>query len=131
MSAGDALADAAAAFRLTRLLVADEFPPIAAVREWVIERSDGGPLSYLVTCPYCMGVWVGLGIAAARKFAPGPWGWLARALALAAAASTASLIDTQLHDGLHLHVTQPIPHPTGPRAVPEPRPDFHRTPGLR
>lgn len=52
-----------AGFRLTRLVAADDFPPVAAVRgrlaaarwDWVGE---------LVTCPWCASGWVTLGLVA-------------------------------------------------------------------
>lgn len=42
--------------RVTRLLVADAFPPIARARSWVAARGDWQ--DYLMSCPWCMGVWV-------------------------------------------------------------------------
>lgn len=41
--------------RVTRLLVADAFPPIARARSWV--GSHGDWQDYLVNCPWCIGVW--------------------------------------------------------------------------
>lgn len=41
--------------RVTRLLVADAFPPIARARSWVAARGDWQ--EYLVHCPWCVGVW--------------------------------------------------------------------------
>jgi hypothetical protein len=57
---------ALAAFRITRLLVADEFPPVAAVRERVTRRfgGDSSP-AYLVHCPWCTGVYVSAALVAA------------------------------------------------------------------
>jgi len=68
-----------AVHRVTRLVVADEFPPVRAPREaiqdWFGEYDSRGNLvggrrlggfgrsvAYLVTCPWCMSVWVGGGI---------------------------------------------------------------------
>jgi hypothetical protein len=42
--------------RVTRLLVADAFPPIAIARSWAAARGDWQ--DYLTSCPWCMGVWV-------------------------------------------------------------------------
>lgn len=42
--------------RVTRLLVADAFPPIARARSWFSAKGDWQ--EYLVGCPWCMGVWV-------------------------------------------------------------------------
>lgn len=69
-------------WRVTRLLVVDEFPPVRAVRLWVVRtfaevKADGSlgadrrwgwlghALAYLWTCVWCMSVWVGGGVVAA------------------------------------------------------------------
>lgn len=50
----------ASTYRLTRLLVVDEFPPIAYVREWITVRAgEASSLAYLVHCPWCTSVYVG------------------------------------------------------------------------
>ncbi|MFZ0791538.1 MAG: DUF1360 domain-containing protein [Chromatiaceae bacterium] len=66
-------------WRLTRLLVRDEFPPTRALREWVIKTfatvdaegnlhpgprwgSPGRALAYLWTCTWCMSIWAGAGV---------------------------------------------------------------------
>ncbi len=46
-----------AAFRLTRLVVGDKF------FEGLRTRTVGSKLGYLLTCPFCMSVWVGAGLA--------------------------------------------------------------------
>ncbi len=78
-----------ATFRLTRLIIKDSFPPIKTPRdavlnwldpddEWKIEwlarhgtgleppdghlGALGRSLAYLITCPWCMSVWVGGGL---------------------------------------------------------------------
>lgn len=48
-----------ATYRATRLLVVDEFPPIAVTRDWITKKA--GPYSsiaYLVHCPWCTGMYV-------------------------------------------------------------------------
>lgn len=48
-----------AAARITRLIVADSFPPIENARQRVRRRwGEVGWQWYLATCPWCMGVWV-------------------------------------------------------------------------
>jgi hypothetical protein len=105
--------DAAAAYRLTRLVTADEIteePREAIVRtsfrscgidvEFVDEetavdvvaryRIENGPppkLATLVTCRWCAGVWIGFGVIAARRLVPRFWSPVADALACAAAAA--------------------------------------------
>jgi hypothetical protein len=65
-------------FSLTRLIIKDSFPPIATPRDWILNwfEPDGewqlehpdtrphlGPLgrslAYLLTCPWCMSIWIG------------------------------------------------------------------------
>lgn len=85
----------AAIATLTRLLVADSFPPVAKVREWFIKtfaiidekgRIVGGKrwavlgfsLAYVWTCRWCMSIYVGLVVWAIADWAsplsvPYPW----------------------------------------------------------
>ena len=44
--------------RFTRLLTFDKFPPIASVRNWYADRTDGSDWQVLAFCGYCMSVWV-------------------------------------------------------------------------
>lgn len=47
------------AYRATRLVVADEWPPTAWLRGWVIGRTgEESAWSYLVHCPWCSGLWI-------------------------------------------------------------------------
>lgn len=94
---------ALATFRLTRLIIKDEFPPVKWPRdkilnwldpddeykiEWLakhgtgLEPPDGHlgavgrSLAYLLACPWCMSVWVGAGLTYATTFyvtVPLPW----------------------------------------------------------
>lgn len=53
----------ASTWRATRLLVKDDLPPIRAPREWLVLRSqrEDGTLRWygeLITCPWCVSVWV-------------------------------------------------------------------------
>jgi hypothetical protein len=67
-----------AIWRITRLLVKEDFPPVERVRDWFIEtfgrRNSSGDLAagkrwgivgysiaYVWTCMWCMSVWVGIG----------------------------------------------------------------------
>lgn len=45
-----------ATYRLTRLVVADEFPPVKTFRERFEARHDNS-LGYLVGCPFCVSVY--------------------------------------------------------------------------
>jgi hypothetical protein len=80
-----------ATYRITRLLVADEFPPIRAPREWISDRWPNSSVAYLVNCPWCTGAYVAAGIVAGVDW------WtdhpvLTPALLIAAASGVAGLI---------------------------------------
>ena len=47
-----------AAFRVTRLITRDSLPPIARLRDHVLDRWGHNPWSELIVCPWCMGFWV-------------------------------------------------------------------------
>lgn len=97
--------DALATYRLTRLATADVISE--PVRMAVVRRAGAKPapgqddltaqevvegiadppkLATLVTCRWCAGVWIAVGVAAARRLAPDAWEPVGRALALSAAA---------------------------------------------
>lgn len=83
-SDGGALAlavDALATFRLTRLVVEDELT--SPIREAVWKRYDASDtkIGYLLTCPWCVSIWVGVGVVAARRIAPSAWEPVAAVLA--------------------------------------------------
>lgn len=81
--------------RITRLLVADSFPPIARARSWVGARGDWQ--DYLTDCPWCIGVWVAAAVTAAAEWrysVPAPllvWPTVAWAAAM--------LVSVEPHDG--------------------------------
>ena len=77
--------DAIATYRLSRLLVEDEIA--APVREAVWKRYDASDskIGYLFTCPWCVSIWVGAGVVAARYIAPAQWEPVARVLTVSAA----------------------------------------------
>lgn len=105
--------DALAAYRVTRLATADTIfhGPRDAIVRWsyrrqgreAVERpmpevpgawaevamADDDPpkLATLVTCRWCMGVWVAAGVVAARRYWPEAWGPAADTMALAALAA--------------------------------------------
>ena len=82
-----------ATWRVTRLLVADEFPPTRALREWVLRTFGqidakgaitgskrwgglGHAIAYLWTCPWCMSPWVAAALIAVTEWrtnVPLPW----------------------------------------------------------
>lgn len=70
------LLTALAGYRLTRLAVDDEFPPIRAARQWVVglqvNARRGAALAEalgdLVTCRYCASGWITLGLTFAANY---------------------------------------------------------------
>jgi len=57
-------------YRITRLIVRDDFPPVARPRAWIADR---GPewLGELVTCPWCASGWIAMGAVAAAAWTVG------------------------------------------------------------
>lgn len=80
------IVDVLAGHRLTRLVTEDVITK--PLRNKIFEKHPPTEesWSYLLTCPWCAGIWIGLGIAAARKFYPRVWNPLAEALAISSAA---------------------------------------------
>jgi hypothetical protein len=76
--------DALAVYRITRLVIQDEIA--ADLRDRVFERYNPAEskLGFFLTCPWCVSVWAGLGVVAARRFAPKLWDDLSTALAVSA-----------------------------------------------
>lgn len=84
--------DALAAARLTRLITRDAITARARV-EVQVRAAEGQLPDWLVTfiyCPWCVGVWVALGVVVARRFRW--WAPAARFLALAEVASLLVLL---------------------------------------
>lgn len=102
----DAVVDALAVARLTRLVTRDKLtaparaafvasayaafrpdvPSSTDAEEWLTlaELDPRAPWpAKLAVCSWCAAVWVALGVAVARRVAPRLWGHLARALASA------------------------------------------------
>lgn len=88
---------AAAAYRITRLIQEDQLPPLPWLRQRMndamVAAVPPGRLStelvYMVNCPWCLGFWVSVAVLAADAIAPRVWRPLATALALSAAVGLA------------------------------------------
>lgn len=68
MAQRSVMLDALATYRVTRLITQDEIT--RPVREKLVERFESRGYSraaYLLQCPYCVSVWVGLGVAVASR----------------------------------------------------------------
>lgn len=97
----DLLIDVGATYRLTKLVVDDALTE--GLRERIIDNSRagmdelavtrryghdvaqaGGPVAYLVGCPWCASIWVAAGVVLARRALPLPWAPVARVLSMSA-----------------------------------------------
>jgi hypothetical protein len=63
--------------------------------QWARDDPEPPALAQLLTCPWCASFWLGLGVVAARRLAPGLWGPLAKALAYSQAAGMAARITAE------------------------------------
>lgn len=45
------------ASRITRLATVDKFPPVAAIRNWYEDKTDGSDWQWLTLCGYCFSFW--------------------------------------------------------------------------
>ena len=82
--------DALAVHRLTRMVIEDRVP-FGWIRSSIVKRAyerqdhDGSQAQpyvvELLSCPWCMSIWVAFGVAVARRGAPRVWRPLAQVLA--------------------------------------------------
>jgi hypothetical protein len=84
----DLSVDVLAVARLTRLITEDEITE--PMRDFIQGRWQGSKLAYLVTCPFCVSVWMGL-LVTRSPIPP----WVKRTLAC----SEATILVRQLADG--------------------------------
>lgn len=84
------LLDALATYRLAHLLTQDVVMdrPRDAIIKWASENKHP-KLRYFVTCPWCTGAYVAVGVTVARKRLKG-WDGVSRALAFSAVAGIIS-----------------------------------------
>lgn len=57
-----------AAYRITRLLTADDFPPVETARRWFEDRLPDN-YAHGVRCPWCVGFWAAAAVVAAAEAA--------------------------------------------------------------
>lgn len=112
VAAADAVVDALAVARLTRLVTKDIVT--AQFRDAVIAASYGDPgkripelswsetvtldddppkLATLITCPWCSSVYVAAGVFLARRFVPRVWAPVAASLAMSQVAGMIANVD--------------------------------------
>lgn len=77
----DDIVDALATHRLTKLVIDDKITE--DLREKLFEKypPESTKTGYWATCPWCVSMWVGAGVVAARTIAPRAWRPLSYALA--------------------------------------------------
>lgn len=74
--------DALATYRLIRLVQRDTIT--SRPRAWAHKRYSGGWLLELVTCPWCLSIWVGAGVTLLTYFVPFAWSLVVTALVFSA-----------------------------------------------
>ena len=86
------MTDLAAVYRLVRLLQQDQITE--RPREWFVVKygAERGGIAWsaLADCPWCLSVWVAVGVVLARTATPRLWGMAARGLAFSAGAGVIS-----------------------------------------
>jgi hypothetical protein len=89
MATADLATDGLAVYRLTKLVLDDEIT--AGIREKVFDRfpPDTTKIGYLLSCPWCVSIYAGTGVAIARAVAPRTWSVVSQALAFSAATGLA------------------------------------------
>lgn len=87
----DLLADALACHRITRLIHEDTVfdRPRDAAKQWLHDEGHTKVLE-LAGCPWCISVYVAVGVVAARRLVPRAWAPAARALAVSSVAGIIS-----------------------------------------
>jgi hypothetical protein len=86
---------ALAAYRLTRLVTVDEFP-FGKLRD----EMHGSWFGKLITCPFCVSVWLGGFLAVGQGLVGDGWGWqvFIGALALSGVVSLTATLAPQTFD---------------------------------
>jgi hypothetical protein len=88
---------ALAVARITRFLTEDFLT--VGYRRWVVQRwGEDSKMAYLVHCPWCTSIWVGLPVMPAAVLITVPmslWSWVVAVLSIPAA----SLVAGQLQNG--------------------------------
>lgn len=88
--------DALAVWRIVRFVQRDSL--VEELREALINRYGHLKIAELLTCPWCLSIWVAAGVVIARAAAPRVWGMIARGLAFSAGAGVITGLVDQLDD---------------------------------
>lgn len=86
------LTDALAVHRLTKLVTQDQITEQFREEVWE-DYPPESTIGYLITCPWCVSVYVGVGVMILRATVPRVWDPLSRALA---ASSITGIIEEKL-----------------------------------
>jgi len=81
----DLIVDVAATYRLTRLVVQDVIAAPAREKIFAKYPPHDRSWSYVLTCPWCASIWIGLGVMTVRSLSPSAWDPIAKGLAASAA----------------------------------------------
>lgn len=89
------LALALTTYRLVRLVAADKFP-----FEPLRDKTVGSSFGYLLTCPFCLSVWLGCAIAAGQALVgdTGVWQIFIGGMALSGVVSLVATLAPQTFD---------------------------------
>lgn len=88
-----------ASARLTRLLIADDFPPTAWLREKYLDATDGTKWDLLAICAYCLSFWVTLAVVLSGYYSDWHLVWWVVAGSLASSYLSAELVYRDTHRG--------------------------------
>jgi hypothetical protein len=92
----DLVIDAVAVWRIVRFVQRDSL--VERQREELINRYGHLKIAELLTCPWCLSIWVGAAVVLARAGAPRLWGMIARGLAFSAGAGVITGLVDKLDD---------------------------------
>jgi hypothetical protein len=73
---------------------ADTRPELMSWTEWAAEDSDAPKLATLVTCRWCVGTWVAMGVVVLRRLSPRAWEPVAEVLALSSVGTLVAGLET-------------------------------------
>jgi hypothetical protein len=92
----DLVIDSLAVWRIVRFIQRDSL--VEGPREELINRYGHLKIAELLTCPWCLSIWVGAAVTLARAAAPRVWGMIARGLAFSAGAGVITGLVDRLDD---------------------------------
>ena len=80
-----AITDALATYRLTKLVIDDKITEDVRERVWArFGQPDESKVGYLLTCPWCVSIYAGTAVALLRRYRSSHWSTAASALAFSA-----------------------------------------------